>query len=445
MKWHWLSAIVLASLMGGSAIAQQPIVLSGVKVVQADGKAIEGATVLIQDGKIAKVGTAVTAPTGATMIDGKGLVVYPALIDAYCLAGVAGPPTTTPAATVTPGGNLQRQPGQGQGQGQGRRGGNNPPPPTGPLPFRKATEGFDAKSSALVALRNNGYGAALFVPRGTLTPGEGSIHPLVPGDKLAPAIMDHAALPVNTLSRGFNTYPSTLMGALSFVRQSLWDGLDYKNHAPATADERLAALGEAATGKSALLYSVTNVNDIKRAIRVGKEFGQKIVLVGAPTGIETVAPLIVEANAAVFLTGDWASAPALRKAGVQVALVSNRYAMSASEADSLRTNALSLAEKGLSQADLLAMLTSAPATILGVGTKLGDVKEGLLANLVIADGDLFKNETKIKFLLVNGAKVDPATVTADVEPRPVKVAADGVPFRNVNFDDTDGHGEDRDQ
>jgi len=43
---------------------------------------IENGSVVIRDGKIAAVGASVNAPAGAQTIDGRGLSVYPGLIDA---------------------------------------------------------------------------------------------------------------------------------------------------------------------------------------------------------------------------------------------------------------------------------------------------------------------------------------------------------------------------
>ena len=54
----------------------------GARIVTVSGAVIENGTVVIQNGKIAAVGANVSVPSGAEKIDGKGLSVFPGMIDA---------------------------------------------------------------------------------------------------------------------------------------------------------------------------------------------------------------------------------------------------------------------------------------------------------------------------------------------------------------------------
>src|SRR5215213_1940007 len=58
-------------------------------IVTVSGAPIENGTVLIQNGKIAAVGANVSVPSGAERIDGKGLSVFPGMIDAGTNIGLA--------------------------------------------------------------------------------------------------------------------------------------------------------------------------------------------------------------------------------------------------------------------------------------------------------------------------------------------------------------------
>ena len=42
--------------------------------------------------------------------------------------------------------------------------------------------------------------------------------------------------------------------------------------------------------------------------------------------------------------------------------------------------------------------------MFGVADRLGSIEKGKIANLVIADGDLFNEKTKIKYVLVDGQR-----------------------------------------
>src|SRR5262249_35875774 len=59
------------------------------RIVTVSGATIENGTVLIQDGKIAAVGAGVSVPASAEKIDGKGLSVFPGMIDAGTTLGLA--------------------------------------------------------------------------------------------------------------------------------------------------------------------------------------------------------------------------------------------------------------------------------------------------------------------------------------------------------------------
>src|SRR5215467_3234494 len=61
----------------------------GARVVTVSGAVIENGTVVIQNGKIAAVGQNVAVPSGAEKIDGKGLSVFPGMIDSATNMGLA--------------------------------------------------------------------------------------------------------------------------------------------------------------------------------------------------------------------------------------------------------------------------------------------------------------------------------------------------------------------
>src|SRR6266540_4919257 len=62
--------------------------ITNATIVPVTGPRIASGTVVIQDGKIAAVGAGVAAPAGAEVIDGKGLFVYPGLIDSGTRLGL---------------------------------------------------------------------------------------------------------------------------------------------------------------------------------------------------------------------------------------------------------------------------------------------------------------------------------------------------------------------
>src|SRR5512141_646053 len=79
-----LSAFTLAQT------APKTIAVKGAKLLTVSHGTIENGTIVLSGGKITAVGTAaeVKIPAGAEVIDGKGLTVYPGLIDSETHLGL---------------------------------------------------------------------------------------------------------------------------------------------------------------------------------------------------------------------------------------------------------------------------------------------------------------------------------------------------------------------
>ena len=63
-------------------------------------------------------------------------------------------------------------------------------------------------------------------------------------------------------------------------------------------------------------------------------------------------------------------------------------------------------DAGLSPDAALRALTLSPAEIFGVSDRLGSIETGKIANLVVTDGDLFEEKTKIKMVFVDGKRFE---------------------------------------
>jgi hypothetical protein len=63
-------------------------------------------------------------------------------------------------------------------------------------------------------------------------------------------------------------------------------------------------------------------------------------------------------------------------------------------------------EAGLAPDDALAAVTTVPARLLGVADRLGTVEPGKIANLVVLEGDLFREETEIREVWIDGRRLE---------------------------------------
>ncbi len=74
--------------------ASRATVIRNVNIYTGAGPLIRNGSILLEDGKIAAVGAAVTAPANAVIIDGEGKYVTPGLIDTHSHLGVYPAPST---------------------------------------------------------------------------------------------------------------------------------------------------------------------------------------------------------------------------------------------------------------------------------------------------------------------------------------------------------------
>src|SRR6202795_3962948 len=93
-----LNALVLLSYGATPLFGQggEPLyfAIRGAKVVPVAGPPIENATVVVSRGIITAVGKDVAIPAEAWVIEGKGLTVYPGLVDSFTDVGIpAAAPT----------------------------------------------------------------------------------------------------------------------------------------------------------------------------------------------------------------------------------------------------------------------------------------------------------------------------------------------------------------
>ncbi len=72
----------------------------------------------------------------------------------------------------------------------------------------------------------------------------------------------------------------------------------------------------------------------------------------------------------------------------------------------LLKNARKAVEAGLAADAAVKAFTLDAAEILGVANRLGSIETGKIANLVVTDGDLFGEKTKVKLVFVDGRKFE---------------------------------------
>ena len=421
------AALLLSMCCAGRVAAQggepHSFAIRGAKVVPVSGAPLENATVLVSRGIITAVGADVAIPADSWVIEGKGLTVYPGLVDAFTDVGVA-------AAAAASGAR-----GEGNAKAPISKGPEDRPATT---PWRSAADEINLGDARIEGWRSAGFTTTISAPKGGLFPGQAAVMDLAgerPGDL---AVKAPVAVPVSLLAPGgFRSYPGSLMGAIAYVRQ-VWldvnwsaqaEGVYEKNSRGVERpryDQSTEALKETLRKHAVVLIPGNSSLEIRRALALGEEWKLNSVIYGGQMGYE-VAPEVAAKKVPVLVDLKWpeaakdgdpedvpslrtlkfrdrapSSPAALEKAGVKFAF----YSGGITAANEILPAVKKSIDAGLSPGAALRALTLSPAEIFGVAEVLGSIEKGKIANLVVTDGDLFDKKTKVKMVFVDGRKFE---------------------------------------
>jgi hypothetical protein len=424
-----VTLIALAFLWSSSAFAQggEPsyFAIRGAKVVPVSGPPVDGATVLLAHGVIMAVGKDVKIPDEAWVIDGKGLTVYPGLVDAFTDIGI--PPVVTGPASESAGTRRGPTPGPDSAKGPEDR-----PAST---PWRSAADEASLSDKRIETWRNGGFTTVISAPKGGIFPGQAAVLNLA-GDYAGEMVVKSpVAIPIDLqTSRGFGGgFPNSLMGVLSYVHQ-VWLDTDWSTKSQAIYEKNPrgiarprydrveAALADALEDHALVLVPANNSTQLRRALDLVDRWRINGVLYGGQMAYE-VAPELAAKKLTVLVDLKWpesekdadpenppslrilrfrdrapSSAAALAKAGVKFAFYDGGLAAP----KELLKNAKRAIDAGLAPDAALRALTLSAAEIFGVSDRLGSVEVGKIANLVVTDGDIFEEKTKIRYIYVDG-------------------------------------------
>jgi len=399
--------------------------IKGARIVPVSGAPIDNGTVVVADGIIKAVGADATIPPEAAVIDGKGLTVYPGLIDAGTSVGLPAP--EAPQMGPTRGRRAARP--------MPAKLSTGPEDRPGTTPWEVAANNLNPDDPRIENWRSAGFTTALVEPEGGMFPGQGSVIDF--GDERAGnmVVKPRATLDLSfEPTGGFFSFPGSLMGVIAYVRQVFIDTRWYEDAEAAynahhegverpPYDRTEVVVGQALKDNELVLLPANEKLRIYRAIKLANEWQIRAAMYGAQEGYE-MSNEIAQSKLPVFVNVNWPTMPkdadkdnitlrelrlwdrapstpaALSKAGVLYAFYSGGIA----KPEEILKNVKKAIDKGLSADDALKAMTINPAQILGVNDRLGSIEPGKIANLVVTDGDLFGEKTKIKDVFVDGMR-----------------------------------------
>jgi imidazolonepropionase-like amidohydrolase len=382
--------------------------ITNARIVTVSGAVIENGTVIIQDGKIAAVGANVSIPGNAEKIDGKGLSVYPGMIDAATSLGLAEIPLGVDASVdLAEVGDMNAN--------------------------AKAITGINPHSSHVNVTRINGITTVMSMPQGGVIAGQSAIINLWGATQADMAIVPTFGLVINfpriSLFSGFGQPQIEFSEAakrrdtrLDELKKIFKDAESYGRIRDAFAadktlpspntDLKLEAMIPYIRGEKPVIFTAERERDIRGVVKFVEDTKVKGIIVGGQEAWK-VADGLKKNNIAVIYTNiynlpvrDDDAYDYLFEAPSKMAQAGVKFAISTgndgAEVRDLPYHAGLAGAYGLSKDDALKSVTLYPAQILGIADKLGSIEQGKVANIVVTDGDLLEPRTNIKYLFING-------------------------------------------
>ena len=383
--------------------------LTNATIHAAPGKTIEDGTVVMRDGIITAVGAKVKIPKQATIIDMDGKHIYAGFIESWLDVKTVKKDTSLQANWNS---NMRA--------------------------YLKGADLFHPKEKSLKELHGLGFTTAHVTPKGGIFQGSSG---LVQLGQIPKVLSNNVAQVVEYAAGGWGAkeYPTSLLGAIAFIRQGFLDADWYSKsqgilakypdgNEPIQADRSLEELSIAKRNKQPFVFRTGNELYIDRSSNIADEFELNLWIMG--NGYEyrrieempasfMIVPLNFPAkpevadpqNALQYSTEQlkhWDMAPdnaaKLADAGFQFALTSAEL----KDKKDFRKNLSRAVNRGLNESAALAALTTNPAKEFGQAKRLGKVAPGFIANLVVTDGNYFDEKSKVQSVWIDGNEYEVA-------------------------------------
>jgi imidazolonepropionase-like amidohydrolase len=391
---------VNAPLNGPQDKGGVPVAFVHATVHPAPGELLNDATVVILDDRIVSVGERVAVPSGAVIVDLKGLHVWPGLIEPYSDLG------------MTKGEKTDRK---------GARFWNS-----AIRPSTRADESYQANNEKAEALRSQGFTTVVTHMMDGIARGTSAVVQLAGRNAVQDILVPRAAGQFS-FRKGTSTsdYPSSLMGSIALLRQTLYDARWYAERGQREqSDAELQALNEQLA--LPLVFEAGNRQDVLRATALAREFGLSFIVKGhgdeymrladiLSGGTRLIVPLqLPEAlevedpfealEATLPQLKHWELAPTnparIHEAGGEFAFTTHGLKETGDMWASLRR----MVRQGLDSATAMAALTTVPAAMYRMEDRVGSLKAGMIADLVITSHHLLDERNVIKETWVSGLR-----------------------------------------
>jgi imidazolonepropionase-like amidohydrolase len=396
-----------------SGMKPEAIYVRGAKIYPVSGGPIEHGVLIVRGGKIEAVGpeSALSVPKTAHVIDGKGKVIIPGIVDSHSHIGGSSRPAVPANADINEG--------------------------TGPIqPGLRVMDAIYPADPGIRMALAGGITTANIMPGSGNVIGGQTVYVKLRGktieDMLIPGTIGGLKMANGENPKHYgaeNQAPMTRMEVAALARKEFIKAQDYKRKwdeynskasagdkdaKPPERDLDLEPLVQVLEGKRIVQHHTHRADDIMTVLRLTDEFHFRVVIHHGTESYK-VADELAKRKIPVTLTitdspggkleatgVDLEAAAILDKAGVKVAVNTDDFINSSRFL--LREAALTI-RGGLSQEVALRALTINPAAMLDLQDRVGSLERGKDADFVVLSGEPFSVYTKVLETWIEGQKV----------------------------------------
>ena len=375
------------------------LAITGATIQTIANGCLQEAAVLIEGGKILAVGRNLTIPQEAKLVEARGKVILPGLVDCHTHLGIAE-----------------------EAVGQAHVDKNEVNDPV--CPHLRALDGINPEDLGLGDALNGGVTSIIVTPGSENVIGGQSIAIKTRGRFIDEMILRQpAGLKIAFGENPINTYmpkdraPSTRMTIAGLLRENFVAAEAYARKLSAgnvERDLRLEALVKVLNKEMPIRAHAHAADDIMTAVRIADEFDVKLVIEHATSGHKIADQLAkrnipaaigpsITARVKVELKDRTYQTPyLLHQAGVKFALVTDHPFL---PINCLRLEAALAVREGLPYDAALRAITLTPAEIIGVEAQIGSIEPGKAADLAIFSGDPLDVQSKVEQVYIDGRLV----------------------------------------
>ncbi len=410
MKKYFSSIFILFLFVCVSYGQYRPTAFVGARIIPVDGAPFDNGVLIVQNGKISAVGRMgkVDIPKNAEIIDLKGKIIMPGLVDSHShigdVSGADGSNPIQPDIRVLDSVN-PRASGIQRAQAGGITTANIMPGSghidSGQTLYLKLRDDANAIEDLLILDKDGVYMGGIKFANGT--------NPL----------------------RGSGGFPGTRAKAAALVRAQFIKAQEYrekvrkagkdKDKMP-TRDLAMEALVEVLDKKRTIHFHTHRHDDILTVLRLQKEFGFRVVLHHVSEAwkvADEIAQAKVPASIIVIdspggkleaLDIKWENGAALEKSGALVGFHTDDYITDSRHF--LRSAGFAV-RAGMSREKALYGMTMANAIMLGLDERVGSLTVGKDADFIVLSGDPLSVYTHVLETWVEGKKVFDRSIERD--------------------------------